>query len=130
VTWNRRITIDGLEARSTPHVKEILWIAAAFVAATLGAPNLAGAQWVPNGQVLCQASNAQNTPTVVTDGVWGAIVAWRDTRNAGGSDEDIFATRVTRAGGVGLWPPNGVALCTATGTQMAEPANDFETLAS
>lgn len=102
------------------------WAVAWSMVFVAGAPLGADAQWMPNGRVLCAAPNGQGTPTSVPDGLGGAIVAWRDTRNAATAG-DIFATRVTRAGGVGLWPASGVSLCTAAGDQLVpEAAPDGE----
>ena len=64
--------------------------------------------WTPGGVVLCNAPGDQMTPTIVPDGVGGAIVTWEDFRDLvlGSS---IYAQRVD-ASGVVQWAPNGVAL--------------------
>jgi hypothetical protein len=79
------------------------------------------AQWAVNGIVLCNAAGSQELPIIDSDGAGGAIVAWRDVRN--GFDYDIYAQRVD-ATGAPQWFPNGVALCTASGSQ------DRQTIAS
>jgi FlgD Ig-like domain len=53
-------------------------------------------QWTGNGVALCTASNGQLSPTIVTDGFGGAIVAWQDHRS--GSTSDIYGNRITRGG--------------------------------
>ena len=77
--------------------------------------NAAGtAQWPADGVALCMAGNNQYAPAIVSDGAGGAIVTWYDFRS--GTDYDIYAQRVS-ATGVKLWAANGVALCTAAGSQ-------------
>jgi hypothetical protein len=53
--------------------------------------------WATNGLALCSATRDQQGPTAVPDGSGGAIVAWQDYRS--GTNYDIYATRVTGAGG-------------------------------
>lgn len=77
--------------------------------------NAAGVpQWTVNGVSLCSAAEGQGVPTIVSDGAGGAIVAWQDGR--GGLTTDIYAQRVS-ATGVPLWTADGVAICTAAGSQ-------------
>src|SRR5678815_1893484 len=38
-------------------------------------------QWTANGIGVCLETHAQDWPTIVSDGVGGAIVAWEDGRN-------------------------------------------------
>ena len=71
-------------------------------------------KWVANGVALCTAANEQTTPTIVSDGAGGAIVAWVDYRST--INYDIYAQRISAAGAA-QWTANGVALCTATGSQ-------------
>ena len=52
-------------------------------------------------------------PTIVSDGAGGAIVTWQDYRSG---NYDIYAQRIS-AGGAVQWTANGVALCTAAGSQ-------------
>jgi hypothetical protein len=67
-------------------------------------------QWTAGGVAVCTADSGQTNPEIVSDGSGGAIVTWQDYR--GGSSSDIYARRVS-AGGVALWPADGIALCTA-----------------
>jgi flagellar hook capping protein FlgD len=71
-------------------------------------------QWTANGIALCAAINNQDFPAIDTDGSSGAIVTWLDGRS--GSGFDIYARRVTSAGAP-QWTADGVAVCTAAGTQ-------------
>ncbi len=76
--------------------------------------NSAGAaQWTANGVAICTATENQYYPTIVSDGTGGAIIIWNDYRNG---NDDIYAQRVNSAGAA-QWTADGVAVCTATGTQ-------------
>jgi hypothetical protein len=70
------------------------------------------AYWVQDGVALCTATGSQQSPTIISDGAGGAIVAWDDQR----AGSDIYAQRVF-ASGAAQWMTDGVALCTATGNQ-------------
>ena len=77
--------------------------------------NLAGTpQWTADGVVVCSATYDQVDAVLTTDGAGGAIIAWQDARNGG--IHDVYAQRMTSAG-TASWAANGVAVCTATGTQ-------------
>ena len=79
--------------------------------------NAAGiAQWAVNGVAVAVATNLQQRPVIVSDGSGGAIVAWEDRRNGLGN-VDIFAQRLTAAGGA-MWLANGLAVTSATGDQL------------
>jgi hypothetical protein len=71
-------------------------------------------QWLANGVGLCTATGDQYGPSIVSDGGSGAIVTWQDFRSG---NSDIYARRISAAGAV-QWTANGVALCTATGSQQ------------
>ncbi len=71
-------------------------------------------QWAADGVALTTAANGQFSPTIVSDGAGGAIVAWYDFSS--GSDYDIYARRIN-ASGTPQWTANGVALCTALNDQ-------------
>jgi hypothetical protein len=70
--------------------------------------------WTTNGVAICTATGDQTSPQITSDGVGGAIITWLDLR---GSDCDIYAQRVDASGSV-VWTTNGVAICTATGSQI------------
>ena len=76
------------------------------------------AQWTGDGVALCTAAGEQAYPSLVADGVGGAIVAWRDYRS--GAEYDTYAQRISQAGSP-QWTPNGVVVCNATGDQY-DPA--------
>ncbi len=78
--------------------------------------------WPAQGVSICAAGGDQEYSQVVSDGSGGAIVVWHDYR--GGSDFDIYAQRVNANGAV-QWAPDGVALCSAAGTQQTpRPVSD------
>jgi len=70
-------------------------------------------QWTANGVAICTATGVQSTPLMVPDGGGGAIVVWQDNRVGG---DDVYAQRVN-ALGTALWTANGIAICTAAGSQ-------------
>lgn len=72
------------------------------------------AQWAANGVAVCTAADSQVSPQLISDGSGGVIVAWQDNRS--GSNYDIYVQRVDSTG-VAQWTANGVAVCTATGSQ-------------
>jgi hypothetical protein len=77
-------------------------------------PSLASAQWQLNGTVVCDEGGSQSLPAIVTDGAGGAIVVWEDWRS--GDHSDIYAQRLD-AGGIALWSPSDVPICTAANLQ-------------
>ncbi len=67
--------------------------------------NAAGtAQWTTNGIVICDAIKDQTYPVIISDQAGGAIIAWNDLRNFGGSV--IYAQRVN-GNGITQWPGKG-----------------------
>lgn len=72
------------------------------------------AQWTENGVAVCttQASAQELDLILVADK--GTIITWQDLRSGVGSD--IYAQRVDSLGAV-EWTINGIALCTADGSQ-------------
>ena len=74
------------------------------------------AQWTAGGVVLRTDATSAAGATIVSDGAGGAIVSWYDDRNYGTTVNDIFAQRVDGSG-TPQWTANGLAVCTATGTQ-------------
>jgi hypothetical protein len=78
--------------------------------------NAAGSiQWTADGVALCAALEEQESPTIASDGLGGAIVAWCDKRSG---NADIYVQKVDASGTV-EWTADGVALCTATGMQVS-----------
>jgi hypothetical protein len=78
--------------------------------------NAAGVtQWAGGGVAVSVGAGDQYASVMAPDGAGGAIVTWTDSR-AGSTNLDIYAQRMS-AGGVAQWAANGVAVCTATGSQ-------------
>jgi FlgD Ig-like domain len=74
-------------------------------------------QWTADGVALSTAANDQVFsifPKIGTDGAGGAIVAWQDYRSD--EDGDVYAQRIDASGAV-QWTADGLALCTASGSQ-------------
>lgn len=71
------------------------------------------ADWTYNGVPVSSAPSYQWEQVIAADGRGGAIIAWEDRRSG---DWDIYVQRVDGSGEV-VWTPDGVPLCTATGTQ-------------
>ncbi len=69
-----------------------------------------------NGVAVCATSGNQRSPAVGVSG-GGFCVAWRDSRNAGTTEDDIYAARVNNNGVV--QETNGVPICTALLNQSA-----------
>ncbi len=72
------------------------------------------ASWTTNGVAVCTAAGTQANVRIAGDGSGGAVIAWTDSRAL--SDADIYAQRVTAAGGVS-WTADGVAVCTMPNSQ-------------
>jgi len=70
--------------------------------------------WGVNGTVICNATNEQSSPQIVSDGQHGAIIAWSDYRS--NNNYDIYAQRVF-SDGTPLWEANGIVVCNATNEQ-------------
>jgi FlgD Ig-like domain len=75
------------------------------------------ALWAAGGIPICNATNNQWWPSVVSDGAGGAIIAWEDDRNLATTNTDIFAQRVD-ANGTPMWAGNGVLICNAADQQQ------------
>jgi hypothetical protein len=72
------------------------------------------AQWAADGIAICNAPGYQDGPRMVAAGSGGAMITWQDYRT--GSNYDIYAQRIDAAGAA-QWAANGVAICTASGSQ-------------
>jgi hypothetical protein len=70
-------------------------------------------QWQSDGVKICDASDSQYNPKVVTDCSGGAIIGWEDYRSG---NWDLYSQRVSASGSV-QWSNNGVMICNASGTQ-------------
>jgi hypothetical protein len=69
--------------------------------------------WEYNGVAVCTWSAHQYDPELCSDGAGGAIVTWKDYRDA---LSVIYAQRVT-SGGTAAWTADGVRLCSETFSQ-------------
>lgn len=63
--------------------------------------------WTSGGVAICDTTQDQNEPAILSDGAGGAIIVWVDYRSW---QYDIYAQRVD-AGGNALWTRNGVLVC-------------------
>lgn len=81
------------------------------------------ARWLPNGVPVCVAEGIQSEPQLIADDAGGAIIFWKDYRRDYGEQtlDDIYAQRINAAGEF-LWEHNGIAVCTADGTQTTPRA--------
>ena len=71
--------------------------------------------WGPDGVAVAAFPFAQEAPTIVSDGVGGAIIAWQDLRHG---PYDIYAQALTMNGGL-KWPSDGVEVCRASGHEIS-----------
>jgi len=68
--------------------------------------------WPVNGRAVCAVGGGQGHPTIVADGLGGAIMAWSDARIVATSH--IFAEHVLASGAVDpAWPAGGRAISNA-----------------
>ncbi|MFX0021320.1 MAG: hypothetical protein ACFE9S_03270 [Candidatus Hermodarchaeota archaeon] len=67
--------------------------------------------WSSNGTVICNASDWQQKPGLVSDGQGGAIIAWEDYRNYATTECDIYAQKID-SNGISQWSINGLEICT------------------
>lgn len=64
--------------------------------------------WEETGKAICAEENDQAYGRIVSYGVGGAVIVWRDSRNG---SYDIYAQKIVADGTV-LWETDGVAICT------------------
>ncbi|CAN5525771.1 hypothetical protein BH10BAC5_BH10BAC5_27940 [soil metagenome] len=72
-------------------------------------------QWTSNGAPLCVVVFDQDTISMISDGLGGAILTWQDFRSNNGF-ADIYAQRVDHLGTM-LWTANGVSICNQAAAQ-------------
>jgi hypothetical protein len=75
--------------------------------------------WIKDGVPASKAVSTQSGPQIVSDGVGGAIVVWKDGRS--GTSTDIYAQRVN-ASGAPMWTADGVVVCVAASDQSGPVA--------
>src|SRR2546422_11185070 len=92
----------------------------------ISVPELARSQWSSDPAANTVVNNLaadQTSPQMTSDQLGGAIITWQDTRSG---NSHIYAQRVD-ASGRRLWPTggnasaiaNGIAICTASGSQLS-----------
>lgn len=69
--------------------------------------------WATSGNPICLYAGHQRNLLMVLDGAGGAIIVWEDERNL---NTEIYVQRVS-ADGYLLWDPDGVPVCTETGSK-------------
>ena len=74
--------------------------------------------WTTNGIPINTANNTQGEPRIVSDGVGGAIIVWKDERNLLTTGKDIYAQRIDSNGNF-LWDPDGVPISTVDDDQVS-----------
>jgi hypothetical protein len=70
--------------------------------------------WPADGLAVCDLPSVIDDPTMTSDGVGGALVAWADARTG---QSDVYALRLTSGGKAAGWPDDGLLVCGATGVQ-------------
>ena len=71
--------------------------------------------WSLNGLPVCVVVFEQDTISMVSDGLGGAILTWQDYRSNNGFP-DIYAQRINPAGTM-IWTANGVNICNQAASQ-------------
>jgi len=78
--------------------------------------NSSGAvQWTLNGVSVAVVVFEQDTISMISDGLGGAILTWQDYRSNNGF-ADIYAQRINSSGGM-VWTANGVNICNQAAAQ-------------
>jgi hypothetical protein len=75
--------------------------------------------WAANGVAAAAQANTQSTPTVTTDGQFGALVFWTDGR--AGTGADLYGQRID-INGIARWPFGGYAVANGTGSETLPSA--------
>jgi len=78
--------------------------------------SLGVAQWTANGVSLSNSTGDKSSPTIVSDGVGGAIVSWYESRSSNPSD--IYAQRLNASGQI----PTGVSGATPSASLRVSDA--------
>jgi len=72
-------------------------------------------QWTADGVAVCNDSDYNHYPSIISDEAGGAVIAWWDYQ-AGTTDYDIYAQRLN-ASGTALWTAGGQAICAEDSNQ-------------
>jgi hypothetical protein len=70
--------------------------------------------WTSNGVAVVALPEYQSAVQIVSDGAYGAVMAWQDYR--GGTDYDVYAQRLDYSG-TALWTSNGTSISALSGYQ-------------
>jgi hypothetical protein len=73
-------------------------------------------QWTADGVEISSAIGFQTDPTIISDGLGGAIITWRHFIEV--SNTDIYAQKISASGNV-QWTVNGVAISIAADNQLS-----------
>jgi len=79
-------------------------------------------QWTANDVAISVANLDQSYPNILSDDSGGAIITWKDWRDAANGSH-IYAQRIN-ANGVVQWTTDGVAISNAFGCQVPAIASD------
>ncbi len=82
-------------------------------------PVPAAAQWNPLGAPVCGNPCAAGNHLVTPDGDGGIYVTWTDRRDPTGTDDDVYAQRLTALGVPAAgWPATGLPICVLPKSQV------------
>jgi len=66
--------------------------------------------WGENGTIICNTTNRQVFPQIVSDRAGGAVIFWEDNRT--GTNWDIYTQKISATGTI-QWQYNGTLICNA-----------------
>ena len=75
------------------------------------------ALWGPDGITVAAYSSLKVSPMILSDGVGGAVIAWKDDRDTNHEYYKLYAQRVDSLGN-STWSTNGVAVSTSHGEKL------------
>ncbi len=65
--------------------------------------------WTTNGIPVCNTNDDQYEPTIISDGMGGAIIAWYDTRVSVGGAVGLYMQKIDSTGAI-KWTTDGVEI--------------------
>jgi len=92
-----------------------------YRAVRLASPGGLDAAWAPDSAQQCYGLSGGLRARVIPDDNGGLIAAWVDSRLG---DADIYAQRLVGGEVAAGWPPDGLPVCTAPGSQYQLDALD------
>ncbi len=75
-----------------------------------------GLWWTNEGVAICDDSNFQFSPKIISDGYGGAYAAWLDSRDDGYDSRDIYVQHLGNSG-AHMWAQSGLAASLLDGDQ-------------